>query len=381
VSEVYRHRAISSRAPGDALDLNLRSIDVFVQIAETGGMSTTARRMGLTQSAVSQMIANLENSLGVQLFDRQVRPLALTPSGVILLERARGLLLSARDAINAARQPNAAALPKLNLCLVDTIAGTIGPDLVAGMQGSAVQWSIHAGLSSQHKLALLSREADIIISPDPLEDEANLERHEIVREPFVLVLPRHYIKPVASISALAGDLDFIRFSARSLLGRQVERHLRRLRTEAQGHVEFDSSASILAMVAAELGFAILTPLCAMLATGYWPLLRIAPMPEPTLFRRIYVIARQGELGELPRKIAEMSAAALRCVVDARLQGELAWMRDDISIPSTPRTLCPAESIVCRSRESVISAVPPLISSARLSPLQGSIPSGKLARSS
>ena len=77
------------RPGSEILDLNLRSLDTFVQIAESGGMSSAARRMKLTQSAVSQIIQSLERARDVELFDRRVRPIALTPSGVILLEIAR----------------------------------------------------------------------------------------------------------------------------------------------------------------------------------------------------------------------------------------------------------------------------------------------------
>lgn len=345
---MQRHRPGFGGPQCDPLDLNLRSLDIFVQIAESGGMSSTARRMGLTQSAVSQMVANLEMSLGVQLFDRQVRPIALTPSGVVLLEKARALLLAARDSIHAVRQPAAAAFPKLDLSLVDTIAGTIGPDLIAGIQGFAAQWSIHAGLCSQHKKALLAREADIIISPDPLDDEPNLERHEIIREPFFLALPPSYTAPVTSLVTLADNLDLIRFSLRSTIGRQIERHLRRLRVSARGKVEFDTSDSILAMVSGNLGWAMLTPLCALLAPGYWPLLRFAPMPEPVLFRRIYVVARQGELGDVPRKIADICCATFRCLFNAKLTGNYAWMKDAMSLPPSTRVLPEADCIACRT---------------------------------
>ena len=100
-----RSRLLSDRARYDTVDLNLRSLNIFVQVADSWGISPAARQLGLTQSAVSQTIASLEQSLGVQLFDRDVRPMALTPSGTILLDKARSLLLSAREAIQAARQP------------------------------------------------------------------------------------------------------------------------------------------------------------------------------------------------------------------------------------------------------------------------------------
>ncbi len=326
-----RNRLPGELHPSDSLDLNLRSLDVFIQIAENGGMSSTARRLGLTQSAVSQMIAGLELSLGVQLFDRQVRPIALTPSGIVLLEKARGLLLAARDAIHSTRKPAAAAFPRLNLCLVETIAGTIGPDLVKNIQGFAALWSVHAGLHSQHNRALLSREADVVLTPDALEDEACVERHVILKEPFFVVLPKDHTGEIKSLSALAQELDFVKFSPRTLLGRQIARHLARLRVEVTGRVEFDNSDAILAMVAGGLGWAIVTPLCALLGRAFWSEVTFVPMPEPVLYRHLHVVSRHQELGDIPKKIAEAAVSSIRKVFDENLS-DFAWMVKACKIP-------------------------------------------------
>ena len=313
------------------LDLNLRSLDIFVQIVETGGMSQTARRMGLTQSAVSQLIANLETSLGVQLFDRQLRPIALTPAGTVLLEKARGVLLAARDAIKSARQPATAAFPKLNLCLIETVAGTIGPALVKNIQGFAGSWSVHAGLHSQHSRALLNREADIVITPDPIEDQITVERHKILKEPYFLVLPKDYEGSIESLAELAGTHPFVRFSARTLLGRDIERHLRRLKVEAKGRVEFDSPDAIMAMVAGSLGWAIVTPLCALVGRQFWPEVRFEPMPGPALHRRLFTIARQGELGDIPAKVADAAAACIQGLQHTQF-ADYPWIIEGCEIP-------------------------------------------------
>lgn len=331
MKDVQRHRLAIEGSHSEALDLNLRSLDIFVQIAENGGMSPAARRMGLTQSAISQMIANLEASLGVQLFDRQVRPIALTPAGGILLDKARGLLLAARDAIKSVREPATRAFPKLNLCLVESIAGTIGPDLVKNVQDFAGLWSVHCGLHSQHNRSLLTREADIVLTPDALEDQANVERHEILKEPYFIVLPKDFEGDAASLAALAGEHDIVRFSARTMLGRQIERHLRRLKVDAKGRVEFDNSDAIMAMVAGGLGWAVITPLCAMLGRPFWPEVKFVPMPGPALHRRLYVIARQGELGDTPRKIADAAAQCIRNVLHAQF-ADHPWIVSDCRIP-------------------------------------------------
>jgi len=91
--------------------VDLRSLDVFVAVIDAGGMTAAARRLGTTQSAVSQTIANLEGALGVQLIDRTVRPPKLTVPGGVLYERAKALLDAAKKPSNRPAPPNAMSCP------------------------------------------------------------------------------------------------------------------------------------------------------------------------------------------------------------------------------------------------------------------------------
>jgi DNA-binding transcriptional LysR family regulator len=56
-------------------------LEVFAAIVEAGGMTAAGQRLGMTQSSVSQSIANLEVQLHVQLLDRSQRSPMLTPLG------------------------------------------------------------------------------------------------------------------------------------------------------------------------------------------------------------------------------------------------------------------------------------------------------------
>jgi hypothetical protein len=56
------------------------------------------------------------------------------------------------------------------------------------------------------------------------------------------------------------------------------------------------------------------------------------MPEPALYRRLYVIARQGELGDVPKKIADLAAAAFKRAFDEKLKEDYPWMVAAASFP-------------------------------------------------
>ncbi|MGH8631102.1 MAG: LysR family transcriptional regulator, partial [Burkholderiales bacterium] len=77
----------------------LSSIESFVRSAETGSFSAAARRLGLTPAAVSKNVAKLEANLGVRLFQRSTRSLALTEDGERFLAEVGGGLSTIQAAV------------------------------------------------------------------------------------------------------------------------------------------------------------------------------------------------------------------------------------------------------------------------------------------
>ncbi|UCD53573.1 MAG: LysR family transcriptional regulator, partial [Phycisphaerales bacterium] len=72
--------------------LNSHQLNVFVTAVETLSFTKTAKRLHLTQSGVSQQIKALEGHLGVELFLRKGRQLAVTDAGNVLLPMAREIV-------------------------------------------------------------------------------------------------------------------------------------------------------------------------------------------------------------------------------------------------------------------------------------------------
>lgn len=77
----------------------------FVAVAETGGMTTAARQLHLTQAAVSQQIRRLEELFERRLFDRDRRGLNLTTAGGMLLARAQRMLAQNDEIIASMTAP------------------------------------------------------------------------------------------------------------------------------------------------------------------------------------------------------------------------------------------------------------------------------------
>lgn len=73
-------------------------LEVFVRVIELGGFSAAARACGITPSAVSKLVARLEQRLGTRLVNRSTRQLQLTPEGCAFYERGVRILADLNEA-------------------------------------------------------------------------------------------------------------------------------------------------------------------------------------------------------------------------------------------------------------------------------------------
>jgi DNA-binding transcriptional LysR family regulator len=96
---------------------HLQHLVSFVQTAEHGSFSAAARVLGLTPAGVSKNVARLESELGVRLFHRSTRRLALTESGDRFLQQVDGPLASLQVAMSGLQHPNDAPMGTLKVSM------------------------------------------------------------------------------------------------------------------------------------------------------------------------------------------------------------------------------------------------------------------------
>lgn len=311
---------------------DFRSIRTFVLVADTGGMTHAAKRLDMTQSSVSQIISHLEEAIGAPLFDRSVRPMALTPAGAILYDKGREILAQVNEIFANVVENSESSLPCLTIGMAESVANVAGWALVRDLGHLARRWRIWAGISPDQNAALLEHAVDMIVTTsDELDPLENLEHHLILTEPFVVALPATYTDPIESISELK-SLPFIRYSLRSAIGRQIEGQLNRLHMKLPMGIEFDTATGQIAAVAAGMGWSITTPMCLIQEQARLPQLRIEALRGNTFSRAIKVVARAGGLGRLPALIATTCRHILRTQAFPPLLEEYPWLAKQVIWP-------------------------------------------------
>ena len=129
--------------------MKLNEIRTFIAVADAQSVQEAGSRLGLTQSAVSRLIQRLEAELGVVLFDRQTKPLALTRDGELALAHARRILAATSDFADAfAGSTEPRGLLRLGTAHVLTALTTGRPldELRAGFPGLTLR--LHADWSN-----------------------------------------------------------------------------------------------------------------------------------------------------------------------------------------------------------------------------------------
>jgi DNA-binding transcriptional LysR family regulator len=312
----------------------LRALEVFLALANSGSMTTAARLMRITQSAVSQQLKLLEEELGVTLVDRIRRPLRLTPGGVALRRRAAQLLQQADRARAEVRQTAAGPLPHLRIAMFSTLARTLAPAIMAEVMSRKLNTqtiSILRGLATYQGQELLKRDIDVVITSDALYDVEGMERHELIHEEFILMLPRGAAARRAGLREIARHLPLIRYSARTEAGRLIERHLRRQRIEIPQKFSFDAPEDLFTMVSMGHGFAVTAPTHVVHALDPAAAVELRELPKPGLGRSITLVARAGELGDLPAQLARLCRNVLLREYVPRVQALMPLLAEHFTV--------------------------------------------------
>jgi LysR family nitrogen assimilation transcriptional regulator len=170
--------------------MQLRKWEYFLQIAESGSVSRVADKLNISQPALSRQVRALEQELGVTLFRRNGRGLALTPAGEAFRPRAEAIL----GQISAVADEIAAAAdePKGRLAFgaPPVIGRVLTGEAIAqfAQQHPLVKLRVRGAHTFQLREALLFRDIDLGVLSTPLA-EPELTTEPLVNEQMCLIGP------------------------------------------------------------------------------------------------------------------------------------------------------------------------------------------------
>ena len=195
--------------------MNFRYLKYFSALAESLHFGKAAQRLFITQPPLSRQIKELEDELGVRLFNRNKRNVALTAQGEFLYSETQKILSQLRNIKRSVQLIDQGIVGQINIGYVGAAMHCVLPNLLVRLRKTYPEVSTvmkELGTESQVR-AIRSAELDVGFVRTPLEIN-DLQVKSIFEEKFALVLPKENEfdgSPKRKLRALA-DEPFISFS-------------------------------------------------------------------------------------------------------------------------------------------------------------------------
>ncbi len=294
--------------------MDIEDLQTFVEVAEAGGVSAAARRLGLSKSIVSRRLFRLEAELGIQLVARNTRGAALTEAGATFRDHAVRVsteIAAAKDTIQAEGSLGG----RLRVAVPITFGPTHFAPVLAELARRHPKLHIHSSYSDRY-VDLIAEGFDCAIRVGHLQDSSLIAKRVGVIHGKLVASP-DYIKAngapelpeeIASHQALLQGTEAWRF----LDGDKI------VTLNAQGRFKADNAAVLATAAAAGLGIAWL-PDCVIndhIASGALvPIMTRYPPPSAGA----YVIRPPGQ--HPSRKVRLLTELLIECLEEGtRLPG-------------------------------------------------------------
>jgi len=287
------------------MNINFKLIGTFLSVAQNESFRKAAEETNRSLPAVSMQVKQLEEQLGVALFQRTTRKVALTQEGEQLLISARKALAELEVGLSHIQHAADVQQGHLSFACVPTIASTRLPAILTAFAKKYPGISVHVReLANQDLLeAVRRREVDFAIGPVP-EKKGELEFAPIFVDDYCAMLPRGYQdNGRASISLRElSKLPLLKLSSSTAFRDHVDNALKANGLSHESNYEFMQVTTLVAMAEAGLGIALLPRVALPRRTP----LKVVRIIGPALSRTIAIVTIRGHsLSPAAARLVEM----------------------------------------------------------------------------
>ena len=185
-----------------SLNISLQEMRYIVALGQECHFGKAASLCNITQPTLSIKIKDIEEKLGVTLFDRSQKKIALSAAGELILEQAKKTLLEANKISEILQHSKDPMAGTLHIGIIPTIGPYLVPRLIAPIKKAFPELRLNIREDLTHHLIdqLDSGQLDFILISPPLPNH-HFELIDLYHEPFVLALPA--IHPLCAKETIA----------------------------------------------------------------------------------------------------------------------------------------------------------------------------------
>jgi DNA-binding transcriptional LysR family regulator len=288
--------------------MHIDMLKVFCDLADLRSFSRTAEKHLLSQSAVSQQLAQLELSHKCQLINRKKRPIELTKEGQLLYRAARDMLDRYELLKNELNTLQKSSVSRINVAAIFSIGMHTLPDYVKKFMVRYPNVNVHIEYFSARRIyeLVLAGDVDIGLVAVPKRDK-RLDVYDFEDEPLVLVCsPKHPLSRESQVDIHKLQFErFIAFEKDVPTRMWIDNILERYNIVVRPVMEFDNIETVKRAVEINSGVSILPRTAILQELGSETIKAIAFSNEKFV-RPTGIIVRKGKiLGQVGRYFIEL----------------------------------------------------------------------------
>jgi DNA-binding transcriptional LysR family regulator len=239
--------------------MHLEMLKIFCDLADLGSFSKTAEKHLLSQSAVSQQLAQLELMHKCQLINRKKRPIELTMAGQLLYQASKDILDRYEQLKNELNALQKFSVSRINVAAIYSIGMHTLPDYVKRFMVSYPNVNVHIEYLSGRKIyeLILAGDIDIGLVAVPKRDK-RLDVYDFEAEPLVLACsPKHPLSHESQVDIHRLQFErFIGFEKGSPTRVWIDNILERYNIVVRPVMEFDNIETVKRAVEINAGISI-----------------------------------------------------------------------------------------------------------------------------
>ena len=288
--------------------MHIETLKVFCDLADLRSFSRTAEKHLLSQSAVSQQLAQLELAHKCQLIDRKKRPIELTKAGQLFYQASKDMLDRYEQLKSELSTLQKSSVSRINVAAIFSIGMHTLPDYVKKFMVSYPDVNVHIEYFSASRIyeMVLSGDVDIGLVAVPKRDK-RLDVYDFEDEPLVLVCsPKHPLSYESQVDIHKLQFErFIAFEKGVPTRAWVDNILGRYNIVVRPVMEFDNIETVKRAVEINSGISILPQTAILQELGSGTIKSIAFSNEKFV-RPTGIILRKGKiLGQAGRYFIEL----------------------------------------------------------------------------
>lgn len=310
-------------------------IKIFYYLFKLGSFSKAASLLGLSQPTITRRITLLENSLGVGLVDREVRPIRFTREGKELFKLIEQELFYFNDSVLSLSKISSSRIPFRFGC-VGSVAGHLCANIIKAISNDISTIQIFNDDSVSLKKKWDEDKIDIFISSRPFFECRSLYRKFLFSEPAVLVLPKTLKakKPITWDSLRFCGLPRVCNLLGTSNGDFETEYLTSLGLNFVEKITVEQPLPLITCIANGLAWGILDPTTIALFPNLHDKLDFFPLPGQQPTRELFVLSRNEEIFKaLSDNVLVSAVDCLTALVKKQIASFAPWVPDMCWVPA------------------------------------------------